>query len=146
MSETFGSNAEATPYRLEEQVGFLLRRASQRHIAIFARLMPDLTPPQFAVLAKLREKGRLSQTELAQAVAMDAATVNGVVSRLAARGLLRPGTHETDQRKVVVAPTPEGAATVAALLPAARAITAETLAPLSPDDAAKLKEVLVKLG
>ena len=38
-------------YRLQEQVGFVLRKAHQRHVAIFASRIADLTPPQFAALA-----------------------------------------------------------------------------------------------
>ena len=42
-------------YRLQEQAGFLLRKANQRHLTIFAKHIGDLTPPQFASLAKLHE-------------------------------------------------------------------------------------------
>ena len=44
-------------YRLQEQVGFILRRAHQRHVSIFAAHIGDLTPPQFAALAKLHDVG-----------------------------------------------------------------------------------------
>ena len=40
-------------YRLQDQIGFILRKAHQRHVAIFASHIADLTPPQFAALAKL---------------------------------------------------------------------------------------------
>ena len=50
-------------YVLEEQVGFLMRVATQRHSAIFTSDMVDgLTPPQFAALAKLLEVGRARRT------------------------------------------------------------------------------------
>ena len=32
-----------TDYDLDAQVGFLLRRATQRHLALFARQIPTLT-------------------------------------------------------------------------------------------------------
>ena len=52
-----GAEAKATAlggYRLEDQVGFYLRRAGQRHAAIFAEHMTDeLTPTQWAALVKL---------------------------------------------------------------------------------------------
>ena len=44
-------------YLLQEQVGFILRKAHQRHVAIFAVHIADLTPPQFAALAKLYDVG-----------------------------------------------------------------------------------------
>ena len=61
-------------YRLQDQIGFILRKAHQRHVAIFAGHIADLTPPQFAALAKLRDVGETSQNQLGQLIAMDAAT------------------------------------------------------------------------
>lgn len=133
-------------YRLEEQAGFLLRRASQRHLAIFARLIPDLTPPQWAALAALRELGETAQNRLGQAVAMDAATVKGVIDRLKARGLVALGGDEADRRRVMVRLSREGEALVERLTPLAGAITAETLAPLSAPEAQTLRRLLAKLG
>lgn len=135
-----------TEYRLEEQPGFLLRRASQRHLAIFARLIPDLTPPQWAALAALQELGETGQNRLGQAVAMDAATVKGVIDRLKARGLVVLGEDEADRRRVMVRLSGEGEALVARLAPRAVAITAETLAPLTLREAEMLGRLLAKLG
>ncbi len=43
-----------THYVLEDQVGFLLRLAYQRHIAIYASRTPgDITPVQFSMLYRL---------------------------------------------------------------------------------------------
>ena len=69
--------SEGNGYRLEEQIGFKLRVANQKHLEIFAHEMPDLTPRQFAVLARLTEDGPLSQNHLGRQVAMDAATTKG---------------------------------------------------------------------
>lgn len=52
---------EGKGYKLDDQIGFKLRVANQKHLEIFAHEMPDLTPRQFAVLAKLTEVGPLSQ-------------------------------------------------------------------------------------
>ena len=48
-------------YKLDEQIGYLLRLANQRHLEIFSEHMPTLTPTQFSVLARLYEVGQLSQ-------------------------------------------------------------------------------------
>ena len=95
-------------YHLQEQVGFILRKASQRHIAIFARHIDDLTPPQFAALAKLAEVGEASQNQLGALVAMDAATIKGVIDRLKARGLVLLSEHKEDRRRLVVSLSAEG--------------------------------------
>ena len=65
------------PYILERQVGFILRQVSQRHTSIFAaKIGDDLTPTQWATLAKLLERGPCSQNLLGRQTAMDAATNN----------------------------------------------------------------------
>jgi DNA-binding MarR family transcriptional regulator len=140
------SDEAAEAYRLQEQAGFILRRAHQRHVALFAQRIPDLTPPQFAALAALHERGRLSQSELAMATAMDAATIKGVVDRLGARDYVRIEGHQEDRRKVLVSLTQQGRDKVEQLLPEARAITVETLAPLTAREAERLVALLSKIA
>ena len=68
---------------LDDQVGFVLRQAQQRHTTIFAaEMIEGLTPTQWAALAKLREVGACSQNHLGRLTAMDAATIKGVIDRL----------------------------------------------------------------
>ena len=55
--------ATARPYVMEDQVGFLMRVAMQRHTSIFMSLIVNnLTQTQFAALAKLVEVGTCSRT------------------------------------------------------------------------------------
>lgn len=135
----------AEGYRLDEQVGYLLRKANQRHLAIFGKAIPQLTPPQFAALARLAEAGPVSQNQLGQMVAMDAATVKGVVGRLRARGLVELSGHGSDRRRRVVSLTPDGRAAIEALLPLGAAVSDETLAPLNPREAATFLKLLARL-
>lgn len=137
---------EDEAYRLDGQVGFLLRKANQRHLSIFARAIPDLTPPQFAALAKLAEVGETSQNQLGQLVAMDAATIKGVIDRLKARGLVELSEHDSDRRRLMVGLTAAGRKIVEALLPLAAQISDETLDPLSPRETATLLRLLSKLA
>lgn len=140
-------DADATEsYRLQDQIGFILRKAHQRHVSIFAAHIADLTPPQFAALAKLADVGETSQNQLGQLIAMDAATVKGVIDRLKARGLVKLTKHEVDKRRLLVSLTPEGRDAVARLVPAAERITAETVAPLTAKEAATLMKLLAKLA
>ncbi len=136
----------AAPYCVQDQVGFLLRRAHQRHVAIFAARIADLTPPQFATLSTLRDAGETSQNQLGALVAMDAATIKGVIDRLKARGLVELTRHDADKRRLMVALTPEGLATVERLTPPAQDISAETLAPLSQQEAATFLKLLAKVA
>jgi MarR family transcriptional regulator, lower aerobic nicotinate degradation pathway regulator len=156
IAETAAKTAAATEatrrdepaggYRLDDQVGFLLRRAQQRHLAIFAGQIPELTPTQFAAVAKVHELGPLSQAELGRATAMDAATIKGVTDRLEARGLVRTTPCGDDRRRVLVLLTDEGARLFADLAGRAAEITRETLAPLTPGEQASLLRLLRKLG
>jgi DNA-binding MarR family transcriptional regulator len=145
MLELIEPETAADEYRLEDQVGFVLRKAHQRHVAIFASHIGDLTPPQFAALAKLHEIGPTSQNQLGASIAMDAATVKGVIDRLKARGLVELARHEGDKRRLLVALTADGRELVAQLIPRAEAITLETLEPLSEREAAALLRLLAKL-
>lgn len=146
MLKLVEADVPATDYRLDEQVGFLLRRAHQRHVAIFAAAIPDLTPPQFAALAKLGEQGDCSQNQLGQSIAMDAATIKGVIDRLKARGLVSLSPHDGDKRRVMVSLTGEGRAALATLRAKALGISTETLSPLSAKDAETFVRLLAKLG
>lgn len=134
------------PYHLEDQIGFVLRKASQRHIAIFARHIGELTPPQFAALAKLAEVGATSQNQLGALIAMDAATIKGVIDRLKARGLVDLTKHDEDKRRLVVSLTATGQEAVDRLLPLARHITEQTSAPLNEREVATLMRLLAKIS
>ena len=91
------------PYLLDEQVGFLLRQVSQRHAAIFsAHMGPEVTPTQWAAMAKLLETGPCSQNLLGRLTAMDAATIKGVIDRLTKRRLTETSADPEDARRVVV--------------------------------------------
>lgn len=137
----------AEPYALDAQVGFLLRKAQQRHLAIFAALMVEgLTAQQFATLARLAEVGPTSQNALGRLTAMDNSTINGVVRRLKQRGLVATEPAPDDNRMHLVALTEAGARLVGNAVPTGHEITAQTLAPLSPAEQASFLRLLRKLG
>ncbi len=133
------------PYRLENQVGFLLRRVNQRHLAVFAGVIPEVTTTQLAALAKLAEVGPLSQNQLGRATAMDAATIKGVVGRLVRRRLVATAPSHDDRRRLIVELTPEGRALYEDLWPRGLEASHRTLAPLAPIEQMRLVALLRKL-
>lgn len=134
-------------YRLEDQVGFYLRRAGQRHAAIFAEHITDeLTPTQWAALVKLAEFESLSQNLLGRETAMDAATIKGVVDRLLKRGFVATAPDPEDARRMRVSITRAGLAAVERGAAAATAITSETLQPLDAAECRELVELLKRIG
>jgi DNA-binding MarR family transcriptional regulator len=139
---------EDEPYVLEAQIGHLLRRAHQRHVAIFLAAMGEdgPTPTQFAALVKLADAGEVSQNRLGRLIAMDPATINGVVSRLVARGLVERAADPGDQRRIALRLSPAGRGLVTSLLDNARAATEATLAPLSVAERRRLVALLAKIA
>ena len=134
-------------YRLDEQVGFLMRVASQRHTALFAaRMIEGLTPPQFATLAKLREVGPCSQNRLGRLVYLDAATIKGVVDRLRARGFVLTADDPLDRRRRAVGLSDRGREVADAAVVIAREITEATLEPLNAEEREQIVKLLRKLG
>ncbi|WP_301918986.1 MarR family winged helix-turn-helix transcriptional regulator [Albidovulum sp.] len=133
------------PYRLEDQIGFKLRLANQRHLEIFAAEMPEITPRQFAVLAKLGEEGTLSQNHLGRLVAMDAATTKGVVERLLRKGLIEALPSPTDRRRVEISLTAAGRAFLDRARPVAARISDRTARKLSARELDRLLALLDKL-
>lgn len=132
-------------YTLDRQVGYLLRRVTQRHLAIFSAAIPDLTSTQFAALAKLAELGPQSQNTLGRATSMDAATIKGVVDRLARDGLVETADDPDDRRRLTVSLTAAGMALYTNRVGSALQVTAETLSPLTAEDQATLIALLSRL-
>jgi len=132
-------------YRLEDQIGFKLRLANQRHLEIFSKLMPGITSTQFAVMAKLREHAPISQNQLGRLVGMDAATTKGVVDRLRNKGLVQSTPSATDMRRLEIALTDEGARFVNDAIGTARTISARTVSNLTEREVDRLLTLLDKL-
>jgi DNA-binding MarR family transcriptional regulator len=139
--------AEHGRYVLDEQVGFLLRVAMQRHTTIFtSRMIEGLTQTQFAALAKLYEVGPCSQNHLGRLIYLDAATIKGVVDRLGARGLVTALNDPKDRRRRAVTLTDRGRQVTEAAQLVAAEITATTLAPLTEDERRLVTRLLKKLA
>jgi MarR family transcriptional regulator, lower aerobic nicotinate degradation pathway regulator len=140
--------AEDSDYKLEEQVGFLLRRAQQRHTAIFAARIGkhQLTPTQFASLAKINDEGTVSQNKLGRLTAMDPATMQGVIARLLDRGLIARAPDPKDRRRALLRLTAEGRAAFAESAANGKLISRETLAPLDARERVAFLRLLAKLA
>jgi len=144
-----GANArkpESDSYVLDSQVGFILRQVSQHHTMIFDELIGEgVTPTQWAALSKLQEIGPTSQNLLGRLTSMDAATIKGVVLRLSKRHLVETAPDPDDARRLTVRLTEQGRRLARKLTPRATAISQVTMAPLTPDEQARLLALLVKL-
>jgi len=135
-------------YVLEEQYGFLLRRAQQRYLPLFQEMMGPggPTPTQFAALCRLAGGAEISQNHLGRLTAMDPATIKGVIGRLAERGLVERLPDPNDQRRLLIRLTAAGHAAMPDLFARAKAITIAALEPLSPEEAKTIVALLTRMS
>ena len=135
-------------YRLEAQIGFVLRRAHQKATGIFNAVMGEfgVTPTQFAALAKLDDAGRVSQNELGRLTAMDPATVWGVINRLMKQGFVAQSPDPDDARLVMVELTEAGRRATLRMKAVAAEVSRETLRPFTAEEARQLLALLGRLG
>lgn len=148
MPSADGQGAPCGGFLVEDHIGFLLRRAHQRHVALFLEIAGHhgLTPTQYAALFKAVELGRVTQNLLGRLIAMDPATIQGVVRRLIARGLLLRTHDPMDRRTAVLTPTAQGIALIARTVACARRAHDAALAPLDAPEQAQLLALLRKLA
>jgi DNA-binding MarR family transcriptional regulator len=131
----------------ENSIGFLLRRALQRHNTLFSKYVGyDLTRAQTAVLAWLYSEGPCSQNLLGRHTGVDASTAKGVVDRLCARGLLEVAADPDDKRRKIVSLTDRGSQVLEEVFPTGRKVAEMTLAPLTIEERENLFILLRKIA
>ena len=148
MPSADGQGRPSGEFLVEDHIGFLLRRAHQRHVSLFLEIAGHhgLTPTQFAALFKAVELGKVTQNLLGRLTAMDPATIQGVVRRLTSRGLLCRTVDPMDRRTAVLAPTEEGIALIARTVSCAQRSHDAALAPLDAPEQTQLMALLRKLA
>ena len=133
-------------YVLDEQIGFILRQVSQRHAVIFARdIGIDLTPTQWAALAKLQETGPCSQNQLGRLTAMDPATIQGVIRRLEDRALIERAGDPGDRRRTRLRLSAQGKDLVVQMIEHGVRVSEATLAPLDDAERTRFLALLERL-
>tara|TARA_B100001057_G_scaffold489563_1_gene576073 strand:+ start:2384 stop:2833 length:450 start_codon:yes stop_codon:yes gene_type:complete len=134
-------------YVIEEQAGFLLRRAHQRSSGIFQELFINsgLTPMQFTSLVKIRDEGHVSQNLLGRLNNADPATIMGIVNRLVERHLIQKKFDPADKRKSLLQLTDEGLELIDSLESAAHQVSKDTLKPLSASEQKIFLNLLARL-
>ena len=83
--------------------GSLIRRAQQRHVAEWNRLVSKtITSVQFAALAVLAHQPEASQRELGDALEMDRSTIADLAARLERHGLVERAQDPADKRRYIL--------------------------------------------
>jgi DNA-binding MarR family transcriptional regulator len=94
-----------------------------------------VTPPQFYTLLHLAQHGdEVKMSDLADGTQQSAASLTGVVDRLAEKGLADRKRHPTDRRQVMVVVTDRGRALIAEIKQARRDQMQAALAHLGDAD------------
>ncbi|NUB13869.1 MarR family transcriptional regulator [Azospirillum brasilense] len=131
-----------------ESIHSRIRRVHQRATAMLSDALTDfnLTAPQWAALAALYQHGPMSQIDLGRSIAMDPATMQGVVVRLIDRGYLLRSPDSLDRRRNLVRLADSGRRVVEAAGPAIARAEAELTGRLSGDERHRLADLLARLG
>ena len=134
-------NATETP-------GHLARRFHQIAVAVFHAEAEaagfDLTPVQYAALAKIGDEPGLDQATLAGLIAQDRTTMGGVVDRLVEKDLVLRETNKKDRRARELRLTEEGKRTLKQVAPAVAETQRILLSGLSEKEAAQFMKLLGK--
>lgn len=132
-------------YHLDDQIGYVLRRVTQRHLSLFSEMIPEVTTTQFAVMARLFEMGAQSQNHLGRATAMDGATIKGVVDRLVRQSLVETSPDPQDRRRLTIGLSPKGRDLFESKVSDALQVSERTLEPLNKAERAQFLALLSRL-
>jgi DNA-binding MarR family transcriptional regulator len=131
---------------LDDRPFHVMRLVIQEHGARWQRALPELTKPQYAVLAALAEAAELEQSLLVEAAASTKATLADLLARLEGQGLVERRTEPRDRRRRFVSLTAEGRRVYAAARPRADAVSETFLRKLDEDDRRELTRLLCLLA
>jgi DNA-binding MarR family transcriptional regulator len=133
----------------QQRPGFQIRRLQQSAVAIFLREMAlaghDLTPVQYAVLSAIVAHPGLDQAGLAAQVALDKATMGGVVDRLRAKDLIARAVNPANRRARILTLTPAGRQVLARCEPVVDRVQDKILAGLTEGESTQFIALLGKL-
>lgn len=139
--------ADSSTYDFTKQIGFLLRRAYQRHTSIFQQAVPEsqLTAAQFVVLLTTRDRGPSKVSTIVAMTSIDEPSVRGIVERLKWRKLVETEHEPGDARHMLVRLSAAGQELLDQTVPFAQQITELTYGDLSADERVTLVRLLHKM-
>lgn len=97
---------EALPADASEphtHIGYLIRRAQQLHVAVWARVVStEVSSVQYSILVILDRLGEASQRELCDEVGLDRSTITEILRRMERNGLIERRRSAVDARRNTV--------------------------------------------
>jgi DNA-binding MarR family transcriptional regulator len=129
------------------RLGYLFKHAgilmSERNAAALAPF--DIDPRELGVLIVIDTYEPASQQQVAERIGIDRTTMVAMLDALEAKGLLLRRPDAKDRRRNVVELTPVGHDTLARAIAASDTAEAELLEPLTPEEAAQLRDLLGRI-
>lgn len=140
--------SSSSDYRVTEQVGHLLRRAYQRHMAIFQSVVPEsrLSAVQFVVLCTVCDRPGATIHDIVAATALDEPAVRGIAERLKWSDLLTMEHEPGDKRQARVTLTEQGRRMVEETKPHAQQISDLTFGDLDAGERQQLVALLRRVS
>jgi DNA-binding MarR family transcriptional regulator len=117
--------------------GYLIRRSQAVHNQFWSEEVdPELTSPQYAVLAVLAAWPRIDQKRVSELASLDKSSAADVVARLERRHWVQREKDPADARRNLLQLSPAAAIAFQQLTPAARRVQERLLAPVPQSEQA----------
>ena len=142
------SHGPGTAFDLTAYLPYLINRTGVELAGAFSREIAHhgVTLQMWRVLAALHHRDGLRISDLAGLTSIDISTLSRLIGKMEKRRLVtRRRSPEADGRVVTVAVAPAGRAATRAILPVAQRYETMALAGFTADEAAALKQMLIRV-
>ncbi|WP_321798275.1 MarR family winged helix-turn-helix transcriptional regulator [Caballeronia sp. J97] len=139
-------NKEDDREPLSKYTGSLVRRAQQRHVAVWlAEVSAEITSVQYAALEVLHETPGVNQRQLGDELDVDRSTIADLVARMVRNGLIERSDDLVDKRSYVLFLTAAGKKQLTALRPRVAEVERILTARLTSKECLELRRLLAAL-
>ena len=134
------------PEALSKFTGSLVRRAQQRHVAVWlSEVSAEITSVQYAALEILQRTPGVNQRQLGDELDVDRSTIADLVARMVRNDLIERSDDPGDKRSYVLFLTPAGKKQLATLRPRVEEVERILTARLTRVECLELRRLLLAL-
>lgn len=134
------------PDALSRFTGSLVRRAQQRHLAVWqSQVSTEITSVQYAALEILHRTPGVNQRQLGDELDVDRSTIADLVARMVRNELIERSDDPVDKRSYVLFLTPAGKKQLSTLRPHVEEVERILTAKLSSVETKELRRLLLAL-
>ncbi|TCG06559.1 MarR family transcriptional regulator [Paraburkholderia steynii] len=134
------------PEALSKFTGSLVRRAQQRHVAVWlSEVSAEVTSVQYAALEILHKTPGVNQRQLGDELDVDRSTIADLVARMVRNGLIERSDDPVDKRSYVLFLTADGKKQLASLRPRVEEVERILTARLTQRECLELRRLLLAL-